>query len=345
MQVRKNHTTFFFILIVTILLSAYLRSFDMIRGTDALAYIDLFDSITSYNKLNYQYYMNDYGFSHYSFLIRKITDSGVLYLFITFFLSTLFLFTSYYIFLKEEQSSFLYISIFFLLFSSSYYLMNLNGVRQGFSSSLIMLSFAYCYEMKNTKAITLMLVAISFHKSALLALATLFIITQPWIRISPVLIFYFLTIIGLLFNSEQIIILFNDAGLDVIAEKFKSFNRVSKGNTSVTFKLFVLFTFVNFFAYIRSYTTNQLFNFVTRVYIIYAGIVMLFCSFEAFVNRLLLIFGVIEPLIFALSIYCFKDKRKVMPFILLFGIIYFVYVFTHPSFRSELRLLDISFPI
>ena len=49
-----------------------------------------------------------------------------------------------------------------------------------------MLSFAYCYEMKNTKAITLMLVAISFHKSALLALATLFIITQPWIRISPV---------------------------------------------------------------------------------------------------------------------------------------------------------------
>jgi hypothetical protein len=342
MLVKNNRITNIFILSLALCLALYLRSSDLIRGTDSTAYMDLFNEITEYSKLNYQYYMNDYGFSHYSFIVKKFTDNAHYYLFITFFISTLILFISYYIFLKDEQSIFLYLSIIFLLFSSSYYLLNLNGIRQGLCLSFVMLSYALYYEKKNVFSIILLLIAFSFHKSAIFAFIALFIIAIRSGQLNPIFIFYFCTIIGLVINADLLIQFFDYLQLDNVAEKIKNFNRPTKGNTSVSLKLFVLFVLVNYFSLIRRHTPNKLFLYLTDIYIIYASVAMLLLSMDAFVNRVLLFFGLIEPLIFATSIHCFKHKQRVIPFIIIFGLLYFLFVVQHPSFRSELRLSEFS---
>ena len=344
MQVKKNLTTIIFIATMAILLAVFLRSEmdgGVLRGTDAREYINLFNQINNYNNLSDIYYMNDYGFSHYSFIIKKLRDNSNTYLLITFALSTLLLFTSYYIFLKDEQSSFLYIVIFFALFSSSFYFLNLNGIRQGFSISLAMLAFAFAYEKRTITASIFMLLAFLFHKTAIISLVLLLLIFQRSIQINPIYFFYFFSFIGLIMSIDIITNIFNILNLDIITEKVKNLARPSKGNTSVTLKLLLLFTLTNYFAILRSHTSNNVFIFLTNIYILYAGIVMVFFKFEAFVNRLMLFFGILEPIIFVLSIHCFKNKKKVFPFIIIFGLLYFLYVFVHPSVRSELRLSEL----
>ena len=146
-------------------------------------------------------------------------------------------------------------------------------------------------------------------------------------------------LIGLIIDANLYIQFFEFIELDNVSEKIKNFNRPTKGNTSVTSKILVLFTLVNYFALLRKHTKDKLFSFLTGIYISYAALSMLLITVEALVNRIMLFFGLIEPLIFALSIQCFKHRQKVFPFIIIFGFMYFAYVLQHPSFRSELRLL------
>ena len=160
---KDNLNKIIFIVFVAIVISLLLRTDVYPRGTDSTYYAYMFDRISDYKSLHTIYYMNDYGFSHFSYIIKNITDSSYIYLFFTFFLSTLILFASYYFFLKEEHSSLLYLAIVFLLFSSSYYLLNLNGIRQGFSISMVMLAFACTFHRKNVLAILFFLVAFSLH--------------------------------------------------------------------------------------------------------------------------------------------------------------------------------------
>lgn len=335
----NNYQKILFIVLLAIILSLFLRGDSPIRGTDTAAYIDFFDRIVDYESLRNIYYMDDYGFSHLSYVIKSISIDSRTYLILLFFISTVTIFSSYYIFLKGESSSIFYLAIVLLLFSSSFYLLNINALRQGISLSFLLMAYSFLFNRRNALAVIFLLVAFLFHKSAIFGFIVFFLIfLRYWQGLSLVSFYYCASITGLLINIEVIFHILNMFGFSNISEKLNTLSKETTGTTTVEFKMLVLFILVHYFAWLRMYTNNRLFLFITCIYILTAGLVMLFSSFESFTNRSLLFFGIVEPIIFALSIHCFKKKNEILGIVFLGGMAYFLYVLFHPSFRSELLI-------
>lgn len=170
---QHNKKSLLVLIILGIIVSGLigLRSSDV--GRDTETYISYFSDTIAYGVID----KFEFGFSYLLYFISNIVKSVEFFFFIIALIITLcyiIFFDKLYLKLfKPHQSSVGRYIIFFtiLLFSSWYYALTTNGIRQGVSIAFIYLALYYLfYEQKKVKFIILGLLAISFHLSAIVIL-------------------------------------------------------------------------------------------------------------------------------------------------------------------------------
>ena len=330
-----------FILLLSLILTWLLRGGDgLLKGSDSIVYLNMFDKIKEYDSLSSIYYMNDYFFSNYSFLIKKFTQDSKSYLSIIFLSSTLIILTAYFLFLKNYNSSYFYLSVFLLLSTSTYYLYNLNALRQGLSASTLMLGLAIMYQYKSyLTSFMIIIIGTLLHKSGVIFVFIFVLIEFFKLKLDKSLYFFFICLFTG-FVTQDIFLktsIFFD--LNYFIYKFSGLSKSVTGNTSVLVKVFVLTTVLVTFHFLSRYNNrNNLYSYLLTYYTYYAAFIMLFSSFESMFNRFLMFPNIFEPILFTLAITIFKQKKPIFIIVLYFSLGYMVFMFNYPSIVSELRL-------
>lgn len=157
----------FWVPFFALVLFASIRSY--LVGTDTGSYTSNFR-----NPLDVNYYIFrqdlEYGYQLLEYFILKFTHNY----FWLFFLSSILVVGSYlYIFRKKSEDYLLSILIFI---SFGFYLFYFNGLRQGIAMAIVALATPYLINKNFLKYALIILLASSFHKSALIMLLFYFII-------------------------------------------------------------------------------------------------------------------------------------------------------------------------
>jgi hypothetical protein len=325
---------------VALVLTLLLRGDGIIRGSDSYGYMMMFERIKEYDSLSKIYYMNDYLFSNHAFLIKSITEDSNIYLAILFFSSTIILFLAYYWFFMQYQSPYFYLSIALLLSTSTYYLYNINALRQGISASLVLLSLAVMFNYKRYfSSFLLMILAVLMHKSALIVFFIFLLIENVSLKINKSLYIFFLSILtGFLINDLllQVAYYFD---LNYVVYKLEGLSKSVTGHTSVAIKMIVLIITLTYFHIIaRNAREDKLYLYLLNYYTYCASVVMLFSGFESMFNRLLMFTNIIEPILFTLVVRRFRQKGIWFVVTGLIAILYMIFVFNYPSIVQELKL-------
>ena len=325
---------------MALVLTFLLRGDGVIRGSDSYGYMMMFERIREYDDLSRIYYMNDYLFSNHAFLIKSIVEDPNIYLAILFFSSTIILFLAYYWFFMQYQSPYFYLSIVLLLSTSTYYLFNINALRQGLSASLVLLSLAVMFNYKRYfSSFLLIILAVLAHKSALIAFLIFLLIENVRLKINKSLYVFFLSILtGFLIND----LLLQTAyyfDLNYVVYKLEGLSKPVTGYTSVAMKMIVLIVTLTYFHIIaRNSREDKLYLYLLNYYTYYASVVMLFSGFESMFNRMLMFTNIIEPILFTLVVRRFRQKGVWFVVTGCIAILYMVFVFNYPAIVQELRL-------
>lgn len=329
-----------FIVLLTAVLVYLLRGDGVIRGSDSYTYMGLFDRIDDYHSIGSIYYMNDYFFSSLSFIIKYITNNPIAYLAILFFLSTAILFSAYFLFFMRYQSAYFYLGILLLLSTSTYYLFNVNALRQGLASSLVLLSLAILFNnRRHFASLLLIILATLTHKAALIALLISYLTKSERLNIkNSLLVFYFAVLTGFFIDSF-ILKLAYFFDLNYFVYKLEGLSKGVTGNTSVVTKLIYLVVVLTYFhTLVRVMHKDKLYLFLLNYYTYYASIVVIFFGFESMFNRLLMFTNLIDPILFVLTIKGFKQKDIWFITIILISILYMFFIFSYPSIQQELKI-------
>jgi len=284
--------------------------------------------------------MNDYLFSNFSFLIRSVTEEPHIYLAILFFSSTVILLLAYYWFFKQYQSLYFYLSILLLLSTSTYYLFNINALRQGLSGSLILLSLAVFFNYKRYLISFLFIIlAVLTHKSALIAFFILLFIKNYRLHINMSLYIFIFSIVAGFFIKEFMLQAAYYFDLSYISYKLVGLSKPVTGATSVVLKVIVLFVTLTYFHFIAKKTRpEKLYLDLLKFYTYYASVVMLFSGFESMFNRMLMFTNIIEPILFTLVVRRFRQKNIWFVVTGLISFLYMIFIFNYPTIVQELRL-------
>ncbi len=168
---EKARKWLFFIGCLAIVLIVGLRSER--TGNDTIGYVRNFSSINliSWKGLVTEY-PKDTGFYFFVKLIRMVTDSKVIFLLATAFMSLFGIFDL----IKRNSKSPVLALFFYVTLSNFNFIMT--GIRQSIAMSFCMLSVRYVQERKFFRFLLLVLIAAQFHHSAYIFLVMYFLGTR-----------------------------------------------------------------------------------------------------------------------------------------------------------------------
>lgn len=149
---------------------------DMLGGYDRYIYGELFDELADIrqdgrNVLTayiFQQYPTELGYAYLNILISYFTANRYIFIFVV----TLLIYLLYYINIKRYSSDY---RIALLLFFGLLFFFTFTYLRQMIGVGIAGLSFKFIYERKLWKFVIVVLIAASFHNSALILLPVYFI--------------------------------------------------------------------------------------------------------------------------------------------------------------------------
>jgi hypothetical protein len=213
-----------------------------------------------------------------------------------------------------------------------------NALRQGMALSVIVLSLAVLYQYKNN-IITYMLffLAVLLHKSAVVVLFA-YIAAKFIPKLKNTLILFYIFLFLSPFAGYVLLFIAQVLNIEILVYKFTSLSKGTTGSTSIYIKLGVLLILLNYFHYVARFNKDKLYVFLLKYYTLFAAIAVLCIDFPSMFNRLLMFFGIIEPLLFALAIYGYRQKSLLLMLTLFLATLYLIFIFNYPSMVMELRL-------
>lgn len=256
---------------------------------------------------------NEYGFETLIVLTSKIFDSHYFYLGVLTFLQ---IFPLYFAFRDQRYIlPFLGVAIMF----TEMYFSLMNGVRQNIAACMYVAMIPFIVDKKWLKGIILMLIAISFHKSALLLLplgiAAFFIRN----RILDYKIQYVLMVISYLLMDKinldllQFAQFAGSAGYNERAiEVYTSLDATDKNFGIVMFLHYSVYVIIVFYSKrLKNLYNSQCFNIFYNLFFIGICLRMVFYN-DFTMGRLLYYLRIFSPImISALLFYLWNDKSKV----------------------------------
>ncbi len=323
-NIKKSYfVSICFFIFMTSIISTFVSLRDISLVEDNIYYINNFLSKTSFDYFRYEFL-----FELITLLIRRLTDSYILYFFIINVIlnSTLF-------FLGRDISNFykmkyeFYIPLLFafLILSSWYYSSATNGLRQGLSLSIVYLALVNLVLYNRLKTFLLLAVlACFFHYSTLLLIPFIF-----FYKLELKKLFFLVTLIatGYILNINELVVkslsnTFNISLYQSIKNYVESSDAFRYGfQIDLFLYTFGLSLFYYLFA-ITFFKNVKDFNLIVKIYLILTIPYYLF-GFAAFSNR----YGVISwffSVFINSTIFYFLFRRNEKLFYLLFSIISFI---------------------
>jgi putative capsular polysaccharide biosynthesis protein len=149
---------------------------DMLGGYDRYIYGELFDDLADIRQEGrnvltayiFQQYPTELGYAYLNILISYFTANRYIFIFVV----TLLIYLLYYINIKRYSSDY---RIALLLFFGLLFFFTFTYLRQMIGVGIAGLSFKFIYERKLWKFVIVVLIAASFHNSALILLPVYFI--------------------------------------------------------------------------------------------------------------------------------------------------------------------------
>ena len=149
---------------------------DMLGGYDRYIYGELFDEVADLRREGrsvltayiFQQYPTELGYVYFNVLLSYFTANRYIFIFIV----TLIIYVLYYINIKRYASDY---RIALLLFFGLLFFFTFTYLRQMIGVGIAGLSLKYVYERKLWKFVIVVLIAASFHNSALILLPVYFI--------------------------------------------------------------------------------------------------------------------------------------------------------------------------
>lgn len=165
LQSAKSKNKFFIIIsIATIILFQSVRKWTV--GTDIVTYLDFFDKLKNESIANFSVLFGsiEIGFLYYNKLIAMFTSDNQMFLFVVS--ATIFIPIGYVIY---KNSLNFYLSLIALI-SFGIYNFTFSGIRQSIALAITFLSYEFIKKRQWLRFLLLVILASTFHKSALVFL-------------------------------------------------------------------------------------------------------------------------------------------------------------------------------
>lgn len=341
---QHNKKSLLVLIILGIIVSALigLRSSDV--GRDTVSYISYFSDSVVYGVID----KFEFGFSYLLYFISNTINSVDFFFFIIALIITscyiIFFYKLYLKLFKPHRSSVGRYIIFFtiLLFSSWYYTLTTNGIRQGVSIAFIYLALYYLfYEQKKVKFIIISLLAISFHLSAIVILP-IFLFYKTRFRL--VFIAWVLSGIGYFTSTNELFIEWISIKFNLPIYQLVKFYAVERGEQpgdglyyGFDLKFFIYTIFWPLLLLIlskwksqsKSYELNKKEVFVLIKIYFFLSIPYFLLGFGAFSNRFAVLSWFLIPVLQFYSISSLRFRYLFGPFAiipLVIGLLFFCFI-------------------
>lgn len=228
---RYDFNLLIFYLVIIAFFSYLVATRQLAANTDAIVYRNYFLNLDYYNSGDRTF---ELGYHYFNYVVFKLSDNYELFLFTFYFVFNIIYIKSLSNFISYKGKSFRLFGYFtflsLILLSSWYQTATLNGLRQGFSLSLLYLSLSYLFLQSKPKFILFLTLSCLFHSSTLLILPFLFLLKTKLRDIF--LIFLIASVFYYLGVSEYLIRIFSNLiGLPLYEEisSYSEDNQLWKG--------------------------------------------------------------------------------------------------------------------
>lgn len=298
-------------------------------GTDWGSYYDYFTLNSSYNDFLQNHHKFEFLFTNITFIIRKVTENYNVYL-------TIYMALGIYLFnkiLKKLQINYIGIAIFSYYMSS--YMDFFGGIRAAMAILITLYSVEYIKKLNYKKFFFINLIAMQFHRTALIFMGAIFtkeIKLKKYNYLLICILFYilgkeeiilqFLKILYALFNDSELFIfkkleyyLHNNSL--IISEKY-----LLKDIVSASKRLIILYIFVLYKDKVK--IKKDEYNILLNLYFVSICIYFLFSSqsLEIF-KRMSIYFFSAEMLLLPILLENMKKTTNKVWIYILFSVIYF----------------------
>ena len=301
-------------------------------GADTENYVYFFKNSPTITNFDISYRPElEYGFKLYLSIIRTLTDSTELFLFI----STAICVIPLYIGLKKIASKYAFMGLilYFFVFYLNY---PINVLRQGMVMSIFVYSLPFILEKKTLKVLLLSIVAGSLHKTGyLIFFAYLYSILEnrKLIYVSIALIISSLIMYKYNFLQHILFTYISEEKESTFTEKFSSSTSVSQYLYRISLILF--FSICTWF--IKNKELTKIFVIYTLGFVIYIAL----SADNLIAARFNMVFRVLEVVMISMIFYFCKNIKYRMILFTLFILLFFpFFVVTALQSVNEYRISD-----
>lgn len=250
-KVRKLKKIIFFTIALLLTLLPSIRSKEV--GTDTDSYVRIFESTEKFQDI--LLFKMEVGYSIFSFVCSYLFTN---YFFLLTIIAFVVVITYTRIIAYFSQNYFL---SFYIYITSGIYVFFFNGARQGIAAALTTYSIIYIVEKRIFQYIILILIAISFHKTAVIMLPIYFLVNRPnSYKFNLLIIIITLLIITNLQSFVGLI-----TGID---DRYESYGENSEGGGLLTILFNILLGFV--FLFLKKFIKKKLdiYNIFLNLYLL-----------------------------------------------------------------------------
>lgn len=201
-------------LLPVLLLSFFAGSRHYTVGTDSFAYASGY--LSNLNPDDYSFRVEvEYGYQVINYIFLKFTHEYFWFFLFTSFIVVL----SYLVFIKKYSTNY-FLSVFTFI-TLGFYTFHFNTLRQGIAISLIVVSTFLYINNKKIRSIIFLLLALSFHYSAIIMILFLFLTKIKKIRLEYKITLVFIASVFLSYDIISILAGVNDkySNYEVLSEK------------------------------------------------------------------------------------------------------------------------------
>lgn len=274
---RKGAKSVSFLTVYLSILAIFVGLGDMLGGYDRYIYSHYFDSLADYLKsgdglfsprIIAMGYRTEMGYVLWNFLLAHITANRYIFIFLTTLLIYFLLFQSF----KKYTENYPFAMI---LFMGLWFAFTFTYLRQVLAASIGFLSIRYIIDRKLWKFLLVVVIAMSFHNSAIILLPFYFLPQKKYSKNAVLVLMFVCLVLGLTNVTTSLYSVYGDVTEDV--------GRLSRYDAEGSFRIayFLEAVFVLFFL-LRKYET---FKADDRKQIVLVNMALCFCAILLFFIR------------------------------------------------------------
>lgn len=270
-------------------------------GTDYISYINIFNEASMYSLDTMLSTRIEVGYVILNKLLAMIFTSPYVAIFVTSAIIVIFIFMGAHKLIKNKNN----LPYSILIFMLTLYPQSFNMVRQAMAIAICFYAYSFLFERKPIKYILFILLATSFHSSAILCLPLYFLYSKKSDKkkLRNIVLIIFLIVI---LNFNIIIWLFNNVS---IFSKYLAYLDVQIGSINIVNLITVIPICLLLIIFYKALVAKDDRLGLLIYFIFYATILSQFASYIMYFDRIALYFSVAAYIVYPSIIDISKNKE------------------------------------